>query len=130
MIIVDETMSGQRLRSFSIEEHLRERLTVREIIRARIWQEVHEHNAKRRVAPFEGLVRPMPEEQRLNGEKTPAIHRPINWERQYKAALKAFETNGFFILVGERQAENLDEEFDIGTETEVSFLKLVPLVGG
>lgn len=129
MIIVDETMSGQRLRSFSIEEHLRERLSVREIIRARIWQEVQEYNARQKAAAFEGLIRPTDEEQRLNGDKANSF-KPIDWERQYATALRAFETNGFFILIGDRQAESIDEEFDIGTETEVSFVKLVPLVGG
>jgi len=29
-----------------------------------------------------------------------------------------------------RQADLLDEEFDIGVETEVQFVKLTPLVGG
>jgi hypothetical protein len=33
-------------------------------------------------------------------------------------------------LVGHRQAERLDEEFEVKVDTEVSFVKLVPLVGG
>jgi hypothetical protein len=129
MIVVDETMSGQRLRRFSIEESLRERLSVREIIRARIWQEVQEYNARQKAANFEGLIRPTDEEQRLNGDKAGSF-KPIDWERQYQTALRGFETNGFFILIGEQQASSLDEEFVMEAETEVSFVKLVPLVGG
>lgn len=129
MIVVDETMSGQRLRRFSIEESLRERLSVREIIRARIWQEVQEYNARQKAAKFEGLIRTTDEEQQLNGDKAGSFT-PIDWARQYQTALRSFETNGFFILIGEQQASSLNEEFVIEAETEVSFVKLVPLVGG
>jgi hypothetical protein len=129
MIVVDETMSGQRLRRFSIEESLRERLSVREIIRARIWQEVQEYNAQQKAAKFEGLILPTDEEQRLNVDKAGSF-KPIDWERQYQTALRGFETNCFFILIGEQQASSLDEEFVMEAETEVSFVKLVPLVGG
>ncbi len=122
-------MSGQRLRRFSIEESLRERLSVREIIRARIWQEVQEYNAQQKAAKFEGLILPTDEEQRLNVDKAGSF-KPIDWERQYQTALRGFETNCFFILIGEQQASSLDEEFVMEAETEVSFVKLVPLVGG
>jgi hypothetical protein len=56
--------------------------------------------------------------------------RKINWEEQFKRAVAAFDRNGFFVLVGNRQAESLDEQFDVAVDTEVSFVKLVPLVGG
>jgi len=65
----------------------------------------------------------------LNGAKlrTP---RTIDWEAQFRRACEAFESNGFFMLIGDRQAESLEEAFDIGVETEVQFVKLTPLVGG
>ncbi|TDU81145.1 hypothetical protein EI77_00447 [Prosthecobacter fusiformis] len=128
MIVIDETLSGERVRAFTIES-INERLPVREIIRARIWQEVQDYNSQARITTFWGLIQPTEEETRLNG-KLGAIFKPVNWERQYKAALKAFETNGFFMLIGDRQASSLDEEFLIEADTEVSFVKLVPLVGG
>ena len=56
--------------------------------------------------------------------------RKIDWEEQYNKALKGFEGNGFFVLIGDRQAESLEQEFEITPDTEVSFVKLVPLVGG
>jgi hypothetical protein len=34
------------------------------------------------------------------------------------------------VLVGDRQPDSLDEEITVGPETRVSFVKLVPLVGG
>lgn len=152
MIAFDETLSGQRVHSFRVET-LTERLLVREIIRARIWQEVQDYNAQQRAAPLTPhsnvessglsagtvsakrhrnvrlLVQPMVEESRLN-DVQPKPFKPIDWEKQYTTALRAFETNGFFILIGDRQAESLDEEFTVEAETEVSFVKLLPLVGG
>jgi len=75
------------------------------------------------------LVEPTNAERVLNGYKLKA-KRKIDWEEQHKRALEAFERNGFFVLVGDKQAESLDQEFEVKVETEVSFVKLVPLVGG
>jgi hypothetical protein len=101
---------------------------VRAILRARIWQEVADYN-QRPPEVFRGLVQPTHAEGVLNGAKLRAP-RTIDWEAQFRRACEAFETNGFFMLIGDRQAESLDEEFDIGVETEVQFVKLTPLVGG
>ena len=127
MTITDATPSGERLHSFTLDS-LNERMTVREILRARIWQEVQDHH-QQHGAVFRGLVEPTGAERVLNGAKlrTP---RPIDWEAQFRRACEAFESNGFFMLIGDRQAESLEEAFDIGVETEVQFVKLTPLVGG
>ena len=127
VLIRDESPSGQTLHSFTLD-CLTETLTVRELLRARIWQEVQDHHQQQGEV-FHGLVQPNDAERVLNGAKlrTP---RPIDWEAQLRRAVEAFETNGFFLLIGDRQAESLDEAFDIGVETEVQFVKLTPLVGG
>ena len=127
MTITDATPTGERLHSFTLDS-LTERMTVREILRARIWQEVQDHNQQPHEN-FRGLIQPTNTERVLNGAKlqTPRV---IDWEAQFRRACEAFETNGFFMLIGNRQAESLDEAFDIGVETEVQFVKLTPLVGG
>lgn len=127
LTIHDETTSGQRTNSFTLD-CLTEKLTVRKLIRARIYQEVQDYNQK---APeyFRGLVEPTNAERVLNGYKI-REKRKIDWEEQFKRALEGFERNRFFVLVGDRQAETLDEEFEVKVDTEVSFVKLVPLVGG
>lgn len=127
LTIHDETTSGQKTNTFTID-CLTERLTVRELIRARIYQEVQDYNL-REPEYFRGLIEPTNAERVLNGYKLKA-RRKIDWEEQFKRALEAFERNGFFVLVGERQAETLDEELEVKVNTEVSFVKLVPLVGG
>jgi hypothetical protein len=127
MTITDATPSGEKLRSFTLDS-LTERTTVREIIRARIWQEVQDYNT-RPDHPFHGLVIPGDAERTLNGYALTS-RRKIDWEEQFKRACEAFERNGFFVLVDDRQAESLDDEFTVGVETEVQFVKLTPLVGG
>ena len=127
LTIHDETASGQKTNTFTLD-CLTERMTVRELIRARIYQEVRDYNQK---SPeyFRGLVEPTNAERVLNGYKLKA-RRQIDWQEQHERALQAFGRNGFFVLVGDKQAESLDQEFEVKADTEVSFVKLVPLVGG
>ncbi len=127
LTIHDETTSGDKTYTFTLE-CLTERLTVRELIRARIYQEVQDYN-QRQPEYFRGLIQPTEAERVLNGYKLRA-KRQINWQEQYERALQAFARNGFFVLVGNRQAERLDEDFEVKVDTEVSFVRLVPLVGG
>jgi hypothetical protein len=127
LIIHDETTSGQKTHTFTLE-CLTERMTVRELIRARIYQEVQDYNT-RQPEYFRGLVEPSEAERTLNGYKLRA-RKKIDWEQQFARALQAFERNGFFVIVGDKQAARLDEEFEVKVDTEVSFVKLVPLVGG
>jgi hypothetical protein len=127
LTIHDETSSGQKTHSFTLE-CLTERMTVRELIRARIYQEVQDYNT-REPEYFCGLVEPTQAERTLNGYRL-RERRKLDWQEQFQRATEAFERNGFFVLVGHRQAERLDEEFEVKVDTEVSFVKLVPLVGG
>ena len=127
LTIHDETTSGQKTNTFTID-CLTERLTVRDLIKARIYQEVQDYNLKE-PEYFRGLVEPTNAERVLNGYKLKA-RRKIDWQEQYQRALESFERNGFFVLVGDRQAESLNQDFEVKVDTEVSFVKLVPLVGG
>jgi hypothetical protein len=124
----DETPSGESLWELSLE-FLSERITVRELLRERVHHEVREFNRQQDKLVFHGLVQPEDAERTLNGSKLKS-HRPLDWEVQFALAVEGFSTNAFFILVDNRQAETLDEEFVVGPQTTVSFIKLTPLVGG
>ena len=100
-------------------------LTVRELLRRRIEQEVAEFNAGR-AQSFRGLVTPHPAERALNPERA----RRIDAEKQVAAAVAAFERTRLLVLVDDRQAEDLDEELELTPDSDVSFVKLVPLAGG
>ncbi len=103
-------------------------LTAREILRRRVYEEVLRFNAQPNTV-FQGLMQPTDTERVLNGYKM-RERRPLVWQEQLAQAVQAFERRGFLLIVGDRQVENLDEELTVAAETEVTFLKLVPLVGG
>lgn len=105
-----------------------ESVSVRELIRLRIFQEVEDYNS-RQPAVFNMLVQPGETERTLNGYRFHKPH-PVDPQAQFEKALEAFEGNGFVVLVDDRQAASLDDEIALRPETRVTFLKLVPLVGG
>ena len=105
-----------------------EQLTVRELIKIRVFEEVEDYNA-RQSDLYRGLVQPTETEQTLNGYKM-LKRREIDWEEQYESAVQAFQQNGFLVLVDDRQVTELDDVIEILPETSVTFLKLVPLIGG
>jgi hypothetical protein len=134
---VDETTAGTRDDAWALEI-LEERLSLRELVRRRIFQEVAEFNARlddpdRSAAGaetlFRGLVQPSDAERALNGYRLKNPRR-IDPEQQCARAHEAFGRNGFLVLVGDRQILELDEEIELALGVEVTFLKLVPLVGG
>ncbi|MDB5326499.1 MAG: hypothetical protein JWM57_2068 [Phycisphaerales bacterium] len=135
VLIRDESVMGAVTNQLTLDV-LDETITVRELIRSRVYQEVEDHNRRVRQAnaaatPFNGLVTPTPLERALNGPQAgSAKTREVDWKKQFDAACEAFARNGFFILMGDRQAESLDQTIALRHDTTVSFVKLMPLVGG
>ncbi len=105
-----------------------ERITVRELIRARVYNEVEAYN-RDRSEYFKGLVQPSDTEMTLNGYR---MHerKQVDPEKQYKLAVESFERNGFILLVDDKQVDDLEQVIEISPTTNVTFIKLVPLVGG
>ena len=132
LTVRDETASGDVYHELPLE-FPSERLTVRELIRERVYQEVQDFNRKAHEQIFRGLVQPTDTERVLNGKSSAyrlKKHRDIDWKQQFEKATEAFNRNGFLVLVDNKEAENLDQEFTIGHGTEVSFVRLTMLVGG
>ena len=103
-------------------------VTPREIIRKRVFQEVENYN-RTKPETFNSLVQPTGAERILNGFRM-RERREIDAEEQCKKAVEAFERNAFIMLVDDLQIETLDEQIEIEPGMEITFLKLVPLVGG
>jgi len=123
--ILDETTAGER-RSAGEFQFEAETLTLREIIRRRVQQEVERFN-RSDIEVFRGLVQPEETERFLNGVR----ERPVlDWQKQYARALAAFQGNGFLVFVDDRQITDPDETVHLTAHTKVAFLKLVPLIGG
>lgn len=125
--IYDETLSGAKNDALRLD-FLNETITVDELIRERVYEEVREYNASK-PEYFRGLVQPTDAEATLNGPRL-IERRKVDWEKQYAVAIEAFKRNGFFILVDDRQVASLTETIALSPMTQVSFVKLVPLVGG
>ena len=129
LTVYNESTTGNRGEPIVLE-FLTEHITVRELIRQRVYQEVQDFNLNVAKQPvFRGLVQPTDAEQTLNGYKLKS-RRQIDWQRQFDKAVEAFEAGQILVLVNDRQAESLEEEITITPESEASFLRLVLLVGG
>ncbi|QYX77904.1 hypothetical protein [Streptomyces akebiae] len=107
---VEETASGERGEGRAVELAA-ERVTVEELIRRRVFLSSAEDPARRTA-----------------GRSTQAPAEPP--EARAEAALGAFAGNGLLVLVGDRQVTEPDEEIELSAGAEVTFLRLVPLVGG
>lgn len=127
ILIKDESISGEinHQMEFEVEQ---KHLSVRELIQKRVYQEVENYNQK---LPdyFHGLVQPTNAEEVLNGFRI-RDRRKIDPEKQFYIALDAFQKNGFFILINNRQVTDLETQIQLNKTVEISFLKLTPLVGG
>lgn len=129
LTVRDETFDGRNAYEWTLDV-FSERLSVRELIRSRIYQEVQEYN-RNRPHTYRGLVQPITEDR---VSTTDSGHRSefraIDPERQYELACEAFRAGRILILVGDAQADELDDEFEIRPGTAVTFLRLTLLVGG
>jgi len=130
--IRDETTGGDVYHELPLEFPT-DRITVRDMIRERVYQEVQDFNRNQQDKVFRGLVQPTDTERVLNGSRAEyrlKQHRQIDWRPQFEKAQDAFNRNGFLILVNDHQAGSLDQEFQIEHGTQISFVKLTLLVGG
>lgn len=124
VLIRDEAPGAPSFHQWTLEV-LTERITVRELIRSRVYQEVQDFN-QQQTGDYRGLVQPTDSERTLNGFRLKK-RRQIDWHEQYQ---RAIEANQVLVLINDRQAESLDEEVVIGPGTEATFLRLTLLVGG
>jgi hypothetical protein len=125
--VKDETSGGKILNEIILRLES-EIIKVEDIIRARVYHEVELYNSKL-PSHFHGLVQPTESEAELNGFRM-KNKRKIDPEKQFYIACDAFNRNGYFVLVDDRQATALDEEVLLTPASTVSFIKLTPLVGG
>ena len=126
--IHDQTPAGDRTHSFTLD-FLTEHVTVRQLIRSRVYQEVQDHNANKKAKTFHGLVQPTDTEVTPKGFK---MNKPrdINWKTQFEKALEAFQKNAFHILLDGQHLKRLDDEVDLKPNAQITFVKHSPIIGG
>jgi hypothetical protein len=125
--IKDETATGTVTHEVPVS-FSSELVSVEEIIKARVHADVEAYN---RSLPeyYKGLIQPTEAEKTLNGFKMKE-RRKVDPEKQYQVALDAFHKNGYFVLIDNIQVESPGQMVVINAATEISFIKLTPLVGG
>jgi hypothetical protein len=121
----DETTSGES-RSAGTFQFDTGSLTLREVIRLRVEQEVARFNESD-YEMFQGLVQAEESERVLNGVRTRPV---LDSQQQFAKAIAAFKGNGFLVLLDERQIMDLDETLHLTGQSKLTFLRLVPLAGG
>jgi hypothetical protein len=77
---------------------------------------------------FAGIFVPVATEQDLNNKTAKPVK--IDRQHQFELACAAFTSNQVIVLIDEEQATELDQEVLVMPDTKVTFLRLVPLVGG
>jgi hypothetical protein len=125
--IKDETGAGRVTAAITLDG-VDQRITLRDLVRTRVREEVARYNSQP-SSRFTGLVMPQGAEPGPGGFRMAAA-RPIDWEQQAGKAIEAFGRNGFFVLVGDRQVTDLDEELELAADSDIRFVRLVQLVGG
>jgi hypothetical protein len=127
LTITDETTSGAITNQIKVRfsDNL---TTVKAIIETRVTAEVENYN-QRLPEYYTGLVQPGNAERTLNGFKLKE-KKQVDAEKQCLVALDAFQKNGYFILIDNIQATDLNQMIVVNENTTISFLKLTQLVGG
>jgi hypothetical protein len=132
LTVRDESAAGAVQHELTLDV-LSETTTVRELIRSRVYQEVDDHNRRVRASrgtAFKGLVTPAEPRWDAPQPRPAPVAREVDWQQQFTSACDAFERNGFFVLVDDRQVDSLDAPLTLRHDSVVSFVKLTPLVGG
>lgn len=102
LTITDETATGDITNEISVPFETPD-TTVKGIIAARGTEEVNAYNNKA-TDDSRGLIQPSEAEQALNGFKMKK-RKTVDAEKQVYIALDAFQRNGFFVFINNRQTE-------------------------
>ena len=127
VVVRDESSTGRATGSVQLAG-LSPAITLRDLIRTRVREEVARYNAQPGER-FAGLVMPEGAQPDRAGFVTGAPRR-VDWVRQADRAIEAFGRNGFFVLVEDRQVDDLDAELALSADSDIRFVRLVALVGG
>jgi len=104
VMVRDETPAGRCTSAITLSD-IPAAITLRDLIRTRVRDEVVRHNLPDRA-------------------------NRVGWEEKADRAIESFGRNGFFVLVDDRQVTELDEELTLTPDTDIRFVRLTPLAGG
>jgi hypothetical protein len=120
IVVHDQIGARKPVRNFVLDWNEGVPCTVRDLIAERVRFE-HE----RRHAPTDGSS---PND--IVNLPNDFARKPIDVEEAVGRALAGFAKNGFVLIADGRQLSDLDETIAILPETNVTFIRLIPLKGG
>ena len=114
--VMDQSGAGKVAATITLDG-IDSRITLRDLIRTRVREEVARYNAKAASTDiFHGLVMPDGAQPAPQGFRMPKRRR-VDWERQAGKALEAFSRNGFFVLIAGRQVTDPGETLELTPDT-------------
>lgn len=116
LVIRDEDSAGNLLNQIEIPLSSQV-LTLRDVIAERVLQEIETARKRTTDLPY-GLVT----------QQAPANE--VDYEQELIRALAAFGENRYFVLIDDRQIEDLDETVSLRDAAIMTFVRLIPIVGG
>jgi hypothetical protein len=120
LTIRDETSAGRLIGRFDIPVGP-SRLTLGQLIRTRVREEVARYNVEKGNV-FQGLVRPIDAEDVRDGYRL-AQPRSLNWEDLAGVALASFERSGYAVVIDGHRVSDLATTIDVAAEPDVAFLR-------
>lgn len=127
VLVTDQTAKGEHLHTVKLKLN-KDKLTLRELIEARVNTEVQQFNQRRPVS-FKALVKPRDAEETQCGYRL-RQHRDLDAKSQCAEAIDAFKVKCFFVYVNGREIRDLDEVISVDHKTDIGFVKLMPIVAG
>ncbi len=125
--IRDVSAMGQMMHEFFLPMPEAE-ISVRQLIEVRVRAEVHDYMQGRKHSGYD--LFDVDEVEKILNRHGVGQPPQLDVEKQVSRALSGFKANRFFVIVNDRQVTSLDQTVAISDASEVSFMQLLPLVGG
>jgi hypothetical protein len=109
--VIDETTAGQRIEGLVLDLDVSQ-TTARAILEERIREEFRRESRHPLVRAHD------------------ADRRKVKLNNQCEVAARAVQSGSLIMLLAERQVEDLDAPVALHEGDEVTFIRLVPLIGG
>ena len=122
--VLDQTSSGEILNQLKMEFQSAT-VTLRDLISGRVRQETKRLFESSNRSRYSLIGQTDLETSQIN-----SIDITLLQDTKVKYALEMFQKNSFLVLVDDLQVSSLDQEIRLTNDTAISFLKLVPLIGG
>jgi transcriptional regulator of acetoin/glycerol metabolism len=122
--ILDQTSSGETLNKIKLEFQTAT-VKLRDIISGRVRLETKNLLDTSKKPKYSFIERT--EVEKLGSNLTNITQLQ---DKKVEYALEMFQKNGYLVLIDDHQATSLDQEVKLTNNTEITFLKLVPLISG